>query len=153
MELVIRTMKTNTKLSKRLSIKTSLIAISVLFLAACGSPESKKMPEEVAYDFVNAVYNTKNIDVIKKNSVSKLAGLVDHYRSNKMIQRNIMQLTLDTATIEVSDVGGDFFRKSKKDVKVEFHIRGKYQGGIKADDRFLTMTWQSDRWKVKRITK
>lgn len=143
----------NIKLSKSLSIRNTVIAISALVLTACGSPESKKLPEDVAHDFVNAIYNTKNIEVIKKNSVSKLAGLVDHYRSNKMIQRNIMTLSLDSATIKVNDVGGDFFRKSKKDVKVELHIRGKYQGGIKADDRFLTMTWESDRWKVKRISK
>lgn len=134
-------------------VKTSIIAIIALMLSACGDPESKKMPEEVAQEFVDAIYNSKDIDIIKKNSVSKISGLVDHYRSIKMVQRHVMELTLDSATIKISDVGGDFFRKSKKDTKIELHIRGKYDGGIKADDRFLLMTWESNRWKVKRISK
>jgi uncharacterized lipoprotein YehR (DUF1307 family) len=136
-----------------ITVKTSIIAIIALMLLACGDPESKKMPEEVAQEFVDAIYNSKDIDVIKKNSVSKISGLVDHYRSIKMIQRHVMELTLDSATVKISDVGGDFFRKSKKDTKIELHIRGKYDGGIKADDRFLLMTWESNRWKVKRISK
>lgn len=146
-------MNMNINLPKGSMIKTTLIALSSLLLLACGNPDSKKLPEEVALEFVEAIYNSKDIDAIKKHSVSKVSGLVDHYRSNKMIQRHIMELSLDSATIQVTDVGGDFFRKSKKDLKVELHIRGQYQGGIKADDRFFTMTWQSDRWKVKRISK
>ena len=95
------------------------------------------MPEEVAQEFVEAIYNAKDIDEIKENSVKRVAGLVDHYRSIKMIQRHVMELSLDSATVQITDVGGDFFRKSKKDTRVELHIRGKYQGGVVADDRFL----------------
>jgi len=146
-------MNIKTLMPNGITIKTGIIAIFALTLAACGDAESKKMPEEVAQEFVEAVYNTKNVETIKQNSVRKLADLVDHYRSIKMIQRNIMELSLDSATVSVSDVGGDFFRKSKKDTKIELHIRGQYNGGIKADDRFLLMTWESNRWKVKRISK
>jgi len=135
------------------TIKSGIIAIFAMTIAACGDAESKKMPEEVAQEFVQAIYNTKDIDTIKKHSVSKVADIVDHYRSIKMIQRHVMELTLDSATVQITDVGGDFFRKSKKDTKIELHIRGKYNGGLKADDRFLLMTWESNRWKVKRISK
>jgi len=146
-------MNIKTLLPKSVILKTGIIAIFALTIAACGDTQSKKMPEEVALEFVEAIYNSKDIETIKSNSVSKLAGLVDHYRSIKMIQRHVMELTLDSATIQVTEVGGDFFRKSKKDTKIELHIRGKYNGGLKADDRFLLMTWESNRWKVKRISK
>ena len=146
-------MNTNFLLPRGVKIKATIIALFALALSACGNNESKKMPEEVAQEFVKAIYNAKDIDDIKNNSVKKVAELVDHYRSIKMIQRHIMELSLDSATVQVSDVGGDFFRKSKKDTRVELHIRGKYQGGIVADDRFLLMTWENNRWKVKRISK
>ncbi|MGB0835615.1 MAG: hypothetical protein ACPGR2_13970 [Psychrobium sp.] len=146
-------MKTKLLLPIGAKIKATLIALMALTLAACGDEESKKMPEDVAQEFVEAIYNSKDINAIKKNSVKRVAGLVDHYRSIKMIQRNLMELSLDSATVQVTDVGGDFFRKSKKDTRVELHIRGKYQGGVVADDRFLTMTWENNRWKVKKISK
>lgn len=146
-------MKTNLLLPAGVKIKATIIALFALTLVACGDKESKKMPEEVAQEFVEAIYNSKDINEIKNNSVKRVAGLVDHYRSIKMIQRHVMELSLDSAKVQVTDVGGDFFRKSKKDTKVELHIRGLYQGGIVADDRFLTMTWESNRWKVKRISK
>lgn len=146
-------MKTKFLLPIGVKIKAAIIALMALTLSACGDEESKKMPEDVAQEFVEAIYNTKDIKAIKKNSVKRVVGLVDHYRSIKMIQRNLMELSLDSATVQVTDVGGDFFRKSKKDTRVELHIRGKYQGGIVADDRFLTMTWENNRWKVKKISK
>lgn len=138
---------------KGVTLKATIVIICSLMMAACGDAESKKMPEEVAQEFVDAVYNSKDLETLKKHSVSKVSGLVDHYRSIKMIQRHVMELTLDSATVKVTDVGGDFFRKSKKDTKIELHIRGQYDGGLKADDRFLLMTWESNRWKVKRISK
>lgn len=146
-------MNTKFLLPTGIKLKSTLIAVLALALVACGDPESKKMPEEIAKEFVEAIYNAKDIKEIKENASTKLSGLVDHYRSIKMIQRHVMELSLDSATVQVTDVGGDFFRKSKKDTKVELHIRGKYQGGIVADDRFLLMTWESNRWKVKRVSK
>ena len=70
-----------------------------------------------------------------------------------MIQRHVMDLSLDSAKIKITDVGGDFFRKSRKDLTVELHISGKYNGGFVADDRFFLMTFEGNRWKVKRISK
>ncbi|MDP2560219.1 hypothetical protein [Psychrobium sp. 1_MG-2023] len=122
-------------------------------LTGCGGADSKKLPEDVAEEFINAVYNTKDISVIKQHSSDKVLDLIEHYRTVKMIQRHLMDLTLDSAKIQVTDVGGDFFRKSKKDNKVEIHIRGDFQGNKKADDRFILMTWQDGRWKVKKVTK
>lgn len=134
----------------------STIALTILItltLASCGNSASKKMPEEVAYEFVDAVYNSKDVTAITNTTTDKLTKLVTHYRSVNMIQRHIMDLRLDSATIQITDVGGDFFRKSKKDTKIELHIRGQWQGGLVADDRFLVMTWQDDRWKVAKIIK
>ena len=47
-----------------------------LALSACGDKESKKMPEEVAQEFVEAIYNAKDIDDIKGITLLKrVAGL------------------------------------------------------------------------------
>jgi len=140
-------------LSNRLLKRISIIIISALVLTACGE-EKIKLPEKAAEKFAKAVYNSQDIDEMKQHSNEKMATIIGHYRSIKMIQRNIMELSLEPqVTIEVKSVGGDFFRKSKKDTKVELHIRGNYEGGIKADDRFLLMTWVDGSWKVKRVTK
>ena len=134
-------------------IRNTLIAALALGLAACDDNHSKKLPEQVAKEFVDAIYNTKDIKVIKSLSSSKISNIVNHYRSIKMIQRHVMDLSLDSAKIEVSDVGGDFFRQTRKDLTVELHISGKYDGGFVADDRFFLMTFEDKRWQVKRISK
>jgi len=134
-------------------LKSLIIVISSIAIISCGDDNSKKMPEEVAFEFIEAVYNSKDLAAIKAHSTTKLTKLVTHYRSIKSIQRHIMDLRLDSATIQITDVGGDFFRKSKKDTKVELHIRGQWQGGLVADDRFITLTWEEKRWKVKKISK
>ncbi|NRA62739.1 MAG: hypothetical protein HRU25_17965 [Psychrobium sp.] len=146
-------MNIKNKLMASRLIKLSIASLFGLMLSACGDTDSKKMPEEVATDFINAIYNSKDIKTIKFNSSDKVQDLIKHYRSVKMIQRHVMDLSLDSANVEINDVGGDFFRKSKKDTKIEVHIRGKFDGGFKADDRILTMTWQDKRWKVKKISK
>jgi len=134
--------------------KLLVIGLASFCVISCGGDaNSKKMPEEVAYEFIDAVYNKKDLKLIQSHSTSKLAKLAHHYRSIKSIQRHLLDLRLDAATIEITDVGGDFFRKSKKDTKIELHIRGKWQGGIVADDRFLVLTWQDNRWKVAKINK
>jgi len=133
--------------------RISIIIFSALILTACGA-EKVKLPEKAAEKFAKAVYNSHDIDEMKQHSNEKMTTLIGHYRSIKMIQRNIMELSLEPPVkIEVKSVGGDFFRKSKKDTKVELHIRGQYNGGIKADDRFLLMTWIDGSWKVKRVSK
>jgi len=124
-----------------------------LTLFGCGDAASKKMPEEIAYEFVEAIYNQKDFKIIQSHASDKLTGLIGHYRTVNMIQRHVMDLRLDSATIKISDVGGDFFRKSKKNTKIELHIRGQWNGGLVADDRFLTMTWEGKRWKVLKISK
>ena len=134
-------------------LRKGLIVALAIGVTACGDKESIMLPEQVAKEFVDAVYNQKDIKTIKSHSTKKIADIVGHYRSIKMIQRHVMDLSLNKATIEVSDVGGDFFRKTRKDLTVELHIRGKVNGGIVADDRFLLMTHQDGRWKVKRISK
>lgn len=134
-------------------LQCSLVTVVFFALTACGDPASKKMPEDVAQEFIEAIYNDKDLKVIKSLSTSKLKGIIGHYSSIKMIQRHIMDLSLNKATVEVTDVGGDFFRKSRKDLTVELHISGKYNGGFVADDRFFLMTYEDNRWKVKRIKK
>jgi hypothetical protein len=134
-------------------LRKALIVALAVGVAACSDEATKMLPEQVAKEFVEAVYNKKDIKSIKSHSTEKIADIVNHYRSIKMIQRHIMDLSLDKATIEVSDVGGDFFRKTRKDLKVELHISGKYNGGFVADDRFLLMTHEDGRWKVKRVSK
>lgn len=140
------------------NIKSVFVWLSIILgsvsLAGCGGDtHSKKMPEEVAYEFLDAIYNKKDLKLIKIHSTDKVAKLADHYRSIKSIQRHLIDLRLNSATIQVSDVSGDFFRKSKKDTKVELHIRGEWEGGVVADDRFLTLKWQNNRWKVSKIDK
>jgi len=131
-----------------------MVLLASLAIISCGGDEhSKKMPEEVAFEFIDAVYNKNDLTLIKSHATPKLAKLAIHYRSIKSIQRHMFDLRLDSATIQVTDVGGDFFRKSKKDMKVELHIRGKWQGGVVADDRFLLLTWHDNRWKVAKISK
>jgi len=134
-------------------LRNSLIVALAIGVTACADEESIMLPEQVAKEFVDAVYNKKSIKAIKAHSTKKISDIVSHYRSVKMVQRHVMNLSLDKATIEVSDVGGDFFRKTRKDLTVELHIRGKANGGIVADDRFLLMTHQDGRWKVKRVSK
>lgn len=131
----------------------ALVAMLSIGLMACGETESKKLPEDVAKEFIEAIYNTKDIKAIGPLSTSKVSDIVNHYRSVKMIQRHVMDLSLDSAKIKITDVGGDFFRKSRKDLTVELHISGKYNGGFVADDRFFLMTFEGNRWKVKRISK
>ncbi len=145
----------NRKNKYRNGFKTLFIMLASITIISCGGGDdnSKKMPEEIAFEFVDAVYNKKDLELIKGHSTDKLAKLASHYRSIKSIQRHLMSLRLDAATIQITDVGGDFFRKSKKDTKVELHIRGEREGGIVADDRFLTLTWQDNRWKVAKVSK
>lgn len=135
------------------TLRWTVVAAIATLVMACGEQDSNKLPEQVAKEFVKAVYNDKDIKLIKSLSTDKISSIVDHYRSIKMIQRHVMDLSLDSAKIKVNQVGGDFFRKTRKDLTVELHINGKFNGGFVADDRFLLMTFNNGQWKVKKISK
>lgn len=146
-------MKNNIFLKK---IRSTLIVVLALGLIACSESNEGnaiKLPERVAEEFVDAIYNSKDIKLIDSLSTSRVSEIVYHYRSIKMIQRHVMDLSLESAQITVTDVGGDFFRQTRKDLTVELHISGKYDGGFVADDRFFLMTFEDKRWQVKRISK
>ena len=132
-----------------------LIAVTLLMtlLSGCGDKSKVKMPEDVAKEFLEAIYVTGDLKTARQLSVKELSDLLYHYRSMSTIQRHVLGLRLTTADITVRDVEADFFRRSEKDVKVELHIRGDFEGDRRADDRFLLMTKDGRRWKVKRITK
>ena len=52
-------MKTNNRLNNM--FKGALVAMLSIGLMACGETESKKLPEDVAKEFIEAIYNTKDI--------------------------------------------------------------------------------------------
>lgn len=126
-------------------------ALIMALLAGCGQQGDKKMPEDIAKEFLEAIYVSPNLEIAQSLAGDELAELLYHYRSMAMIQRHIIGLRLTTAEVFVRDVEVDFFRRSEKDTKVELHIRGDFEGDQRADDRFLTMTKIGDHWKVKDI--
>lgn len=133
---------------RRILVSLSLI---LLLLTGCSQKVEKKMPEEVAKEFLEAIYINKDLKAARLLSTQELSDLLYHYRSIAMIQRHILDFRLSTAEIFVRDVDADFFRRSEKDVEVELHIRGDFEGDRRADDLYLTVTKVGRHWRVKSI--
>jgi len=115
-----------------------------LSLTGCSQQEEIVEPEDVALQFFNAVYNTKDAETARALVGDKIGELIDHYRSISNIQRHVIGMQMPgrpSIDVEVKNTSADFFRRlDKKHVQVEVRFSSEVDGRKYYDSRTVILT-------------
>ena len=75
-------------------IGISFVLLTILLISGCDN-DSRAFskigsdPEEIAISFVESIYESDSLDYAKSISSPRLAGLIDRYRTNRNVQKNL----------------------------------------------------------------
>ena len=91
-------------------IGISAILLTILLTSGCDN-DSRAFskigsdPEEIAISFVESIYESDSLDYAKSISSPRLAGLIDRYRTNRNVQKNLFYQMYDKFDIQSESQG------------------------------------------------
>ena len=129
-----------------------IILCLVIVITGCDQSSSSdivpKSPEAKAIEFLDNIYNKRNVKQAIKLVNPRLKELMEHYHIASSVQRHMLNLAMNDVVFEVDDVDIDFFRKFSKDVTVKIKFIGLKGGENWVDDRTLRLKKRSDIWVI-----
>lgn len=130
-----------------------------LFLSACGKEEPEdglgkfgmmedSTPEFAAMQFFDHIYHDKNIRGALALSSPKMNRLLRSYRTNRNVQRHVLNLAYDTVTLELD--GGDTKMRAQYADRsaVTVFLSGRLHGDKIEDLRTVELVRINRQWKV-----
>lgn len=142
--------------------KLNLLFVVILICAA-GCKKEKEVgvgrygmlddgtPQYTAVQFMQSLYNDPNTDKVMELSTDRLARVLKRYRSNRNIQRNVMNLMFDTVEITPKGAGTAGRAEFSQEATIHLFFTG-YKEGEKMDDiRTIEMVKVSGEWRVDKI--
>ncbi|MBO1254862.1 hypothetical protein J3L16_04055 [Alteromonas sp. 5E99-2] len=108
-------------------------------------------PQFTAVKFMQSLYNDPNTNKVLELSTERLARVLKRYRSNRNIQRNVVNLMFDT--VEINPKGAGTAGRSEFSQKATIHLFFTgYKDGDKMDDiRTIEMVKVNGEWRVDKI--
>ena len=138
----------------------SLIVLS-FFIQACDSGTKKgvgkygmmeaNVPDLAAVAFFESVYRDKNLSYAISLSTPRMAKLLNHYRTNRNVQRHVFDLPFDE--VEVQPDGGNGIGRTEfaKSATVTLFFTGIIHGNRVEDIRIVEMVRTDGKWLVDKI--
>ena len=136
-----------------ITMRWILLCFSI-FLFGCDQSSrdvAPKSPEAKAIEFLDNIYNKRNVKKASKLVNSRLKDLMNHYHIASSVQRHMLNLAMTNVKFEVDDVDIDFFRKFSKDVTVKIKLLGLKGGEKWMDDRTLRLKKRNGKWVIVEI--
>jgi hypothetical protein len=141
-----------------------VVWLLLLFLSACdtsGIKEQKgagkfgmldtNIPEYAAEQFFFHIYNDKDINGALKLSSPRMERLLKSYRSNRNVQRHVLNMPFDK--VEIKQLSGNAGRNEfAKDAKVTIFFEGQLDGKILKDLRVVKLLRIDKKWKVDEVS-
>ncbi len=125
-----------------------------IFLVGCDQSSqdvAPKSPEAKAIEFLDSIYNKRDVKRAGTLADSGLRDLMNHYHISSSVQRHMLNLAMTDVKFEVDDVDIDFFRKFSKDVTVKVKLIGLKGGERWTDDRTLRLKKRGGKWVIVEI--
>ena len=110
-----------------------------------------KSPEAKAIEFLDNIYNKRDVKSASKLVDTRLQELMRHYHIASSVQRHMLNLAMTNVKLEVDDIDIDFFRKFSTDVTVKVKLLGLKGGEQWLDDRTLRLKKRNGNWVIVEI--
>jgi len=140
----------------------SLIIIIAILISACEESATKKrggkfgmsdgnVPEFAAIEFFEHIYHSKGLEGAIQLSTPKMERLIRSYRTNKSVQKHILNMRFDTVTIKTNSrsAGRNEFSQN---AQVSIFFAGKLHGNILKDLRVVELIKVDNNWKVDAVS-
>ncbi|WP_100641539.1 hypothetical protein [Alteromonas facilis] len=139
-----------------------LIMVAAVSLFACSEVKqgegvgkygmmADNTPEYAAVMFMNSIYNEENLDGALKLSSERMTRLINNYRTNRNVQRNLVGLMYDT--VEISPEGSDSVGRTEfaDSAEVTLFLTGFYNDDKIDELRTVQLMKVRGDWKVDKI--
>jgi hypothetical protein len=142
--------------------KTSFLLCFLLVLTACGEMKEKKkegkfgmmdknIPEYAALQFFRHIYMDKDINGALVVSSPKMTRLLQSYRTNKNVQRHVLNMRFDEVKIE-PHAGSAGRNEFAKDAQVTLFFEGTLDDNILKDMRVVNLVRPKNKWLVDEVS-
>ena len=136
----------------------------VLLLSACDKDGAKNqqgggkfgmldtdIPEFAAEQFFFHIYNYDDLSGALKLSSPRMERLLLSYRTNRNVQRHVLNMSFDT--VEIKQLSGNAGRNEfARDAKVSIFFKGTLDGKILKDLRSVKLLRIDKKWKVDEVS-
>ncbi len=138
----------------------TFIGFMFMLLSACGEKEEglgrygmmdENTPDYAALAFMKSIYEDENISRAIELSSDSMARMLERYRTNRNVQRYIVNLRYDTVTITPQSGNGVGRSEFAESAEVTLYFSGMYGDDKVEDLRTINMIRDDGQWKVDRI--
>jgi hypothetical protein len=136
-----------------------LIFSAVFFISAC-TQESEEVatgkygmmstdtPQHTAVMFIRAIYNEDTLDKAVDLADERFGRLILNHHTNNNVQRHMLNLRLDTMTVDPISGGTLLFSEKQFDADIEVKIIGTFDHQEIVDLKTISMVRESGKWLV-----
>ena len=133
-----------------------VIVLALLMINGCDNdsrPFSKvgSDPEEIAISFVKSIYETDSLEYAKSLSSPRLAALIDRYRTNRNVQKNLFYQMYDKVDIQSESQGRAGRQEYAKQATIVVLLKGEYNGDIIVQIRKVRLSRDGRDWQVNAV--
>ena len=134
----------------------SVIVLALLLINGCDNdsrPFSKvgSDPEEITISFVKSIYETDSLEYAKSLSSPRLAALIDLYRTNRNLQKNLFYQMYDKVDIQSESQGRAGRQEYAKQATIVVLLKGEYNGDIIVQIRKVRLSRDGRDWQVNAV--
>jgi len=134
----------------------SVLVLALLMINGCDNdsrPFSKvgSDPEEIAISFVKSIYETDSLEYAKSLSSPRLAALIDRYRTNRNVQKNLFYQMYDKVDIQSESQGRAGRQEYAKQATIVVLLKGEYNGDIIVQIRKVRLSRDGRDWQVNAV--
>lgn len=134
--------------------------LSAILLSACSDGQEEEIstgkygmlstnsPQFTAVVFIRAIYNDQTLDRAIEVSDERFARILQNHHTNKNVQRHMLNLRLDSMTVDPVSGGTLLLSDAQKEAQIEVKIIGNYEGNQIVDLKTISMVRESGNWLV-----
>jgi hypothetical protein len=109
---------------------------------------NESSPQYTAVMFIRAIYNQETLDEAVRMADERFARLMLNQHTNNNVQRHILNLRLDTMTVEPLSGGTLLSTEKQVDADITVKIIGRFDHEQIVDLKTISMIQQSGEWLV-----
>ena len=132
------------------------LVLTLLFMSGCDN-DSRAFskvgsdPEEIAISFVESIYESDSLEYAKSISSPRLAALIDRYRTNRNVQKNLFYQMYDKVDIQSEGQGRAGRQEFAKQATIMVLLKGDYNGDTIVQIRKVKLSREGSNWQVNAV--
>mgnify|MGYP000079560357 CR=1 FL=1 len=139
------------------SLTCILLLSTVILISGCDSGEACAFakvgsdPEDVALRLVKSIYETNSLDYALAKSSPRLAKLINRYKTNRNVQKNLFYQMYDKVEVKTESQGRAGRKEFAKQASIVVLLKGEYNGDTIVQLRNIKMSRAGKEWQVSAV--